>query len=104
MRLRLRSQDLQGLDDGFTRAIELVLTPVVFALFGLGIDALAGTTPLFTIVLALFAIVGQSAMMWYRYDARMREHERELQERRRGPAASPGAGADRLNVADESRA
>ncbi|MEO1063399.1 MAG: AtpZ/AtpI family protein [Actinomycetota bacterium] len=104
MRLRLRSQDLQGLDDGFTRALELVLTPVVFALIGLGIDALAGTTPLFTIGLAVFAIVGESAVMWYRYDATMREHERELQERRRGPAASGEAGADRLNVADESRA
>ena len=96
MRLRLRSQDLQGLDDGFTRAIELVVTPVVFALIGLAIDSLAGTRPLFTISLAVFAIVGQSAVMWYRYDARMRQHERELLERRRGPAA------DRP-VVDESR-
>lgn len=104
MRLRLRSQDLQGLDDGFTRAIELVLTPVVFALIGLGIDALLGTIPLFCIVLALFAIVGESAMMWYRYDARMREHERELQERRRGPVPASEGEAARETAADESRA
>ena len=104
MRLRLRSQDLQGLDDGFTRAIELVVTPIVFALIGLGVDRLLGTTPLFAIGLAVFAIVGQSAVMWYRYDARMREHERELRERRRGPAAVDEADAARDVPADESRA
>ncbi len=97
MRLRLRSQDLRGLDDGFTRAIELVVTPVVFALIGLGVDAVLGTRPLFAISLAVFSIVGQSAVMWYRYDARMREHERELLDRRRGPAAT-------RPVADEGRA
>ncbi len=108
MRLRLRSQDLQGLDDGLTRAIELVVTPVVFALIGLAIDSVAGTRPLFTISLAVFSLVGQSVVMWYRYDATMREHERELLERRRGPVVDVAVATDHETSttrggADESR-
>lgn len=82
MRLRPRPQDLRGLDDGFTRAIELVVTPLIFALIGFGLDQLFGTTPLLTIVLALFAVVGSATSAWYRYDASMKVHEEELRQRR----------------------
>lgn len=62
------------------------MTPVVFALIGYGLDRLLGITPILTVALAIFAIVGQSIVMWYQYDAKMRAHEAELQERRKGPA------------------
>ncbi|MEM9033538.1 MAG: AtpZ/AtpI family protein [Actinomycetota bacterium] len=91
MRLRLRPQDLRGLDDGFTRAIELVVTPVVFAFIGLGLDLWLGTTPLLTIVLAIFAVVGSAASAWYRYDASMKVHEEELRQRRGRPTDTVSA-------------
>ncbi|MEM8904381.1 MAG: AtpZ/AtpI family protein [Actinomycetota bacterium] len=99
MRLRLRSQDLQGLDDGFSRAIELVVTPVIFALIGFGLDTWLGLTPVLTICLAVFAIVGSAASAWYRYDARMKEHEDELRHHR--AAGSSTVSADEHGQGDE---
>jgi hypothetical protein len=71
-------QQRVGSDDGLVRAIELVLTPLVFAGVGLLLDKAFGTTPVLTIVLAAVALVGKVAAEWYRYDHRMRRHEDEL--------------------------
>lgn len=65
----------QGFGDGMSRAFELVATPFVFAGFGYLIDRVAGTSPVFTIALAIFGVVGVFVRMWYGYDAEMRSHE-----------------------------
>lgn len=93
--VRVRPEDLRNLDDGWSRAMEMVATPVIFALLGFLLDRWLGTTPLFTIVLAVFALIGSAAATWYRYDASMREHETEMAQRRGGSgAAEASAQAD----------
>lgn len=56
----------------------MVLTPLVFAVAGFGLDAWLGTRPLLTIVLGLLALVGKLLVEWYRYAARMDHHEEAL--------------------------
>ena len=45
--------------------------------FGLGflLDRLLGTTPMFMIVMTILGAVGVFVRFWYRYDAKMTEHE-----------------------------
>jgi F0F1-type ATP synthase assembly protein I len=61
----------EPLGHGFDAAI------VVALFFGLGalIDYLAGTTPLFMIAMTIFGAIGVFVRFWYRYDAKMAEHE-----------------------------
>jgi F0F1-type ATP synthase assembly protein I len=65
----------QGFGDGMSRAFELVATPLVFGGIGFLIDRIAGTSPVFVVVLGLFGVVGTFVRFWYGYDAEMREHE-----------------------------
>lgn len=70
-----RRELYNGLGDGLSRAFELALTPAIFAGLGWFADRAAGTTPLFTILLFLFAMAGAVYMAWFRYDEEMRRHE-----------------------------
>ena len=67
----------EPLGHGFDAAI------VVALFFGLGwlIDYLAGTTPLFMIVMTIFGAIGVFVRFWYRYDERMTQHEAERAEK-----------------------
>jgi len=65
----------KGLDDGWTRAIELAVTPVVLGFLGYLVDSWAGTLPAFTIVFVVLSVAGVLAKMFYAYDAAMRDHE-----------------------------
>lgn len=65
----------QGFGDGMSRAFELVATPFVFAGIGWLIDRVAGTSPVFVLVLGAFGVVGTFLRFWYGYDAEMRTHE-----------------------------
>ncbi len=88
MRLRPTHDQLQGLDDGLSRAIELVVTPLVFAAIGWVLDGLIGIRPALTITLGVWALIGVAVSTWYTYDAEMRRHETALAERR-SPARAP---------------
>jgi Flp pilus assembly protein TadB len=84
-----RKGDVQnGFGDGLAKAFELVLTPAILGLAGFGLDRWLGLTPLFTIVLTLWALAVVSYMTWFRYEAEMRRMEegavwaRPRQERR----------------------
>lgn len=59
-----------------TRGLELAITPVVFGGIGWLVDSWLGTRPLFTIGLAVFAVIGTVAKMWFSYDHHMRVIER----------------------------
>ena len=63
----------EPLGHGFDAAFVVVL------FFGLGflLDRLLGTTPLFMIVMTILGAVGVFVRFWYRYDARMAQHEAE---------------------------
>lgn len=60
-----------------SEGVELAVGIVVFFLIGLGIDAWLGTTPLFMIVLTVFAVVGNFVKMYYSYSRAMRHEEEE---------------------------
>ena len=65
----------QGFGYGFSRAFELVVTPMTFAGIGFLVDLVAGTSPVFTVALAVFGVVGTFVRLWYGYDHEMRSHE-----------------------------
>jgi hypothetical protein len=65
-------------DDGLTMAAELALTPAIFGFIGFRIDAWLGLTPLFTLVLALWAFSVVFYMTWRRYDHKMDRLETEM--------------------------
>ncbi|MDP9074569.1 MAG: AtpZ/AtpI family protein [Actinomycetota bacterium] len=65
----------RGVDDGWTRAIEMVVTPIVAGAVGFGLDHLVGTLPLFTILFGIMAVVASFVKMYYVYDAEMRAHD-----------------------------
>lgn len=64
-------------DDTIGRGMDLALVTLVFLGIGYGLDRWLGTRPVFMISLVVFAVVGQFAAMWYRYDATMRNLEAE---------------------------
>jgi len=60
-----------------TGSYELVLSPLILALIGFGIDHLFGTLPLFTIVFATLGLVGAVIKIYFGYVAEMDEHEKD---------------------------
>jgi F0F1-type ATP synthase assembly protein I len=64
-----------GFSDALARAVELVGTVLVFILVGLWLDSRYGTRPLFTVVLALIAIIGQGLIAYYRYMDQVKRDE-----------------------------
>ena len=95
---RTARQSWKGFDDAFARGIELVATPLLFALGGWYLDRWAGTRPLFTLVLFLLAVAGMSARMYYGYMAAMQEHDRAGAWAPRPPMAAEGG--DLANAAE----
>ncbi len=54
-------------------SFELVLSAAILALVGYAIDRRLGTTPWFTVGLAVFGAVGATVSLYYRYRHRMAE-------------------------------
>ena len=80
-----RPSDQSGsVDSGLGQGMEMALTVVVFLGLGWLADRALGTSPLFMVVLVVFAMIGQSARMWFTYDARMRTLEEERRIRAAG--------------------
>jgi F0F1-type ATP synthase assembly protein I len=75
-----------GFSNALSRAIELVVTPLLFALGGYGLDRWLGTSPLFVVLLAALAFVGLAVKSYYVYREDMRVHEQRLPGRVRGTA------------------
>ena len=68
MQLRDRQPLWEGFDRALAQSIEIVVTPLLFALFGHWLDGRFGTSPVLAIVfgvLGLVAIVARS-YLWYR--------------------------------------
>lgn len=63
--------------DGFTRAFELAVTPVIFGAMGYGLDRWIGIVPVLTTVFTLLAVVGLLLRTWYGYVYRMQSIERD---------------------------
>ncbi len=95
MDLRERRDLNNGLDTGMSRAMELVVTPLLFAGAGIMLDRWLDTSPVFAVVLGVLALIGVSYMTWFRYEMEMREHDRSGPWATRAAGAPPGSGASR---------
>ena len=60
-----------------TGSYELVLSPLILALIGFGLDHLFGTLPLFTIIFGLLGLIGACIKIYFGYVAEMDEHEKD---------------------------
>ena len=59
----------RGYGDGLGQAIELIVSPLLLALFGVFLDSLLGTRPLFFVALLVLGAAGSFATAYYRYRA-----------------------------------
>lgn len=66
----------KGLGDGFSRAMDLALTPAVAGVLGYLFDRWLGIVPVLTLVTFVSAIVWLFVRIWREYDAEMEGHER----------------------------
>jgi F0F1-type ATP synthase assembly protein I len=73
----------KGFGDAMAVAVELAVTPAIFAFLGWRLDAWLGTTPLFLLVLFLFTFTYVAWRELTRYRLRMEEQEQQLLGRRR---------------------
>ena len=64
--------------DGFAKAVEFVVTPGLFGLGGHFLDGWLGTSPVFTVVLFVWALAVTVGMAIRDYNARMRAEEDRL--------------------------
>ena len=64
-----------GFGTTFTRAFELVVTALLFALGGRLLDGRLDTDPLFTVALAILGIVGGFLRAWFAYVEAMKADE-----------------------------
>ena len=53
---------------------ELVLSPMLLALIGFGLDRLIGITPVLTVLFAIIGVAGAVTMIVIGYDREMGEH------------------------------
>ena len=81
-----------GIDDGLAKAVEIVVTPVVFAAAGFGLDRWWGTSPWLALSLGMTAFIAKLLVEWYRYAERMEVHEQEMASNR--PAERRGIDRD----------
>lgn len=65
----------QGFGDGLSQALEMSVTPVLFALLGLFLDRRVGTVPLFAVGFFLFAMVGLFVKAYYVYRFKSEQEE-----------------------------
>lgn len=87
---RERSKIYNGASNGFSRAVEMVVTPLIFGFLGHRVDVWVGTTPLFTVLLAVFALGYLTWKTCAGYQADMDRHEAELRtSRSRARPVSP---------------
>lgn len=77
MKFLPKPKPVSGMNTNVSQGIELAVGIIVFFLMGLGLDAWLNTTPVFMIVLAVFAMVGNFVKMYYSYTRAMSHEEEE---------------------------
>jgi F0F1-type ATP synthase assembly protein I len=65
----------QGFGDTFTRSVELVVSPMLFAALGLLFDRLFGTSPVLAIVFGVIGFVGGCLRAYYAYVERVKTQD-----------------------------
>ncbi|WP_419945430.1 hypothetical protein [Candidatus Poriferisodalis sp.] len=87
-----------GSEDGLAKAIEIVVTPAIFAAAGFGLDHWWSTGPWLALSFGMVAFILKLLVEWYRYTERMQAHEQEMASSR----PSEPRGIDRAAGLDES--
>jgi F0F1-type ATP synthase assembly protein I len=64
--------------DGFAKAVEFVVTPCLFGVGGLFLDRWLGTSPVFTVILFVWALTVTVGMTIRDYNQKMRAEEDRL--------------------------
>ena len=75
---RLSTGGGNAVADGFAKAVEFVVTPLICAVIGHFLDAWFGTAPVLTVVLGAWALAVTVGMAIRRYSADMRAEEDKL--------------------------
>ena len=75
MDLKARQDLNQGFGNALGLAVEMVGTPMIFGLVGWLLDRWLDTSPVFTLVLFLFGIVGMGVKTYYAYVEKMKREE-----------------------------
>lgn len=73
-----------GFGNALSRAFELVVTPLVFAVLGWLLDRAFGTSPLLAVALGAFGFAGVCVRSYLQYTSAMAEHDAALPSRRAG--------------------
>ncbi len=60
------------------KGFEFIVGMAVLGAAGYGLDRLFGTNPVLFVAFMVLAFIGQTARLWYAYDAAMRRHESQL--------------------------
>ena len=84
-------------EDGLAKAVEIVLTPAIFAAVGFGLDRWLGTGPWLALSFGMVSFVLKLLVEWYRYAERMSKIESDFAAQR--PTARRGI--DRSTSIDE---
>jgi len=82
--LAMRRKINKGFSDGYSRAVEIVATPVLLGFLGALVDGWLGTRPVFTIGLATFGVCGIFTKLWLGYDREMKVEEAKFTSGRSG--------------------
>ena len=90
--LAARRQLNRGYSDGLSRAVEIVVTPLLFGYVGHLVDGWLGIRPVLTIAFAALAVAGLFVKLWLGYDREMRRHEEGAVWARSQPAAAEAGG------------
>jgi len=69
--LKGRRELYQGFTDTFVKGLEFALTLAIFGAMGYGLDRLAGTLPILTVVFVVLGVVGLATKTYYAYEAKM---------------------------------
>ena len=67
-----------GSEDGLAKAIEIAVTPAIFAAAGFGLDYWWGTGPWLTLSFGATVFIVKILIEWQRYAERMQVHEQEM--------------------------
>ncbi|MGQ0825262.1 MAG: AtpZ/AtpI family protein [Actinomycetota bacterium] len=75
MELRERQAMWKGFGDAYALAAEMVVTPLLFALAGWGLDRWLDTGPFLAMGLGAVGVVGVAVRIYYTYKAAMEREE-----------------------------
>jgi len=73
--LRERQATWNGFGNALSQAVELVVAPLLFALFGWFLDGHLGTGPVLAIAFGLLGVAGVAARSYYWYRAAIEREE-----------------------------